>query len=247
MATAWTASASIVIDNFTDLLPAETHYTGSPGNETAEIRNGLEVGKVYTTLPLGTTPIRNSESASQTGLAGVLGGQRDSQLTLVVGGTSALRNGKATIGYGYMDTSTGGAKTTTLLQYGNVTALNADFSALAGGYFLLKDWYLDHGTVDATLTLISGASTQSKLISLPTAGGIDDVMIAFSEFSMISFSDVDVIKLQFANTDISQDFYLAGFSAAAAVPEPTTMIAGALLLLPFGASTLRMLRKNRTA
>ena len=33
----------------------------------------------------------------------------------------------------------------------------------------------------------------------------------------------------------------------AAVPEPTTMIAGALLLLPFGASTLRVLRKHRTA
>jgi hypothetical protein len=31
------------------------------------------------------------------------------------------------------------------------------------------------------------------------------------------------------------------------VPEPTTMIAGALLLLPFGASTLRVLRKHRTA
>jgi len=31
------------------------------------------------------------------------------------------------------------------------------------------------------------------------------------------------------------------------VPEPTTMIAGALLLLPFGASTLRFLRRNRTA
>lgn len=30
------------------------------------------------------------------------------------------------------------------------------------------------------------------------------------------------------------------------VPEPTTMIAGALLLLPFGASTVRVLRKNRT-
>lgn len=30
------------------------------------------------------------------------------------------------------------------------------------------------------------------------------------------------------------------------VPEPTTMIAGALLLLPFGASTLRIVRKNRT-
>jgi len=31
------------------------------------------------------------------------------------------------------------------------------------------------------------------------------------------------------------------------VPEPTTMIAGALLLLPFGASTVRRLRKDRTA
>ena len=35
--------------------------------------------------------------------------------------------------------------------------------------------------------------------------------------------------------------------AGVMVPEPTTMIAGALLLLPFGASTLRMLRKNRKA
>ena len=38
-----------------------------------------------------------------------------------------------------------------------------------------------------------------------------------------------------------------GAGTLTAVPEPTTMIAGALLLLPFGASTLRILRKNRTA
>jgi hypothetical protein len=31
------------------------------------------------------------------------------------------------------------------------------------------------------------------------------------------------------------------------VPEPSTLIAGAMLLLPFGASTLRFVRKNRTA
>ena len=30
------------------------------------------------------------------------------------------------------------------------------------------------------------------------------------------------------------------------VPEPTTMVAGALLLLPFGMSTLRMLRRSKT-
>jgi hypothetical protein len=35
--------------------------------------------------------------------------------------------------------------------------------------------------------------------------------------------------------------------SVSAVPEPTTMVAGALLLLPFGMSTLRILRKSRTA
>jgi hypothetical protein len=33
----------------------------------------------------------------------------------------------------------------------------------------------------------------------------------------------------------------------APVPEPTTILAGALLLLPFGASTIRKMRRNRTA
>jgi len=36
-----------------------------------------------------------------------------------------------------------------------------------------------------------------------------------------------------------------GQDVLAPVPEPTTLIAGALLLLPFGASTLRILRKSR--
>jgi len=42
------------------------------------------------------------------------------------------------------------------------------------------------------------------------------------------------------------DFALDDISLVA-VPEPTTVIAGALLLLPFGASTFRILRKNRAA
>jgi hypothetical protein len=37
------------------------------------------------------------------------------------------------------------------------------------------------------------------------------------------------------------------FFGVTPVPEPTTMIAGALLLLPFGASTLRFVRKKRAA
>jgi len=43
------------------------------------------------------------------------------------------------------------------------------------------------------------------------------------------------------------DYNMSGFTVFNPVPEPSTIIAGALLLLPFGASTIRMLRKNRTA
>ena len=40
-------------------------------------------------------------------------------------------------------------------------------------------------------------------------------------------------------SDIQREF--------APVPEPSTVIAGALLLVPFGAGMVRKLRKNRTA
>jgi len=229
-ASALTASAGpITIDKFTDLLPAETHYNTVP----PEIQNALEVGSVR--LNSGPTTWRSSETASQTGLAGVLGGQRDSTLTHVSGTGGGYM---AYIGDGYLSSMTGSGipwrMTTTLLQYGNVTALNADFSALAGGYFLLKDWMLDSGTVNATLTLTSGTTTQSKVVSLPAGvgGNAIDVMIGFSEFGLINFSDVDVIKLQFANTIGGQDWDMGGFSAeGTGVPDggATLMLLGCAL------------------
>jgi hypothetical protein len=54
-----------------------------------------------------------------------------------------------------------------------------------------------------------------------------------------------------ANNPEGRAWSNTGFTATdldiSSVPEPTTMIAGALLLLPFGASTLRILRKRQTA
>ena len=48
------------------------------------------------------------------------------------------------------------------------------------------------------------------------------------------------------NTDLDYQDMVVSITPVA-VPEATTAIAGALLLLPFGASTLRILRRNRTA
>jgi hypothetical protein len=55
---------------------------------------------------------------------------------------------------------------------------------------------------------------------------------------------IDVNVASFGNDFALDDISL---TALTPVPEPTTMLAGALLLLPFGASTLRVLRKTRTA
>lgn len=55
----------------------------------------------------------------------------------------------------------------------------------------------------------------------------------------------DVITLGSTDFPLYNQDRLYSF-AANVVPEPTTLIAGALLLLPFGASTLRILRR-RTA
>jgi hypothetical protein len=64
-------------------------------------------------------------------------------------------------------------------------------------------------------------------------GYLNGTVVAGNEFT---YSNGGLVSV----TDLSNNL------APTPVPEPTTMIAGALLLLPFGASTLRILRK-RTA
>jgi ABC-type uncharacterized transport system YnjBCD substrate-binding protein len=51
----------------------------------------------------------------------------------------------------------------------------------------------------------------------------------------------------FAGSGISSVSYSGSISSTAstAVPEPSTVLAGALLLLPFGVSTVRILRKHK--
>jgi hypothetical protein len=68
----------------------------------------------------------------------------------------------------------------------------------------------------------------------------------WSEFTATFVAGTEPIGVLDLNTvPNGNDFALDDISLVA-VPEPTTMVAGALLLLPFGASSLRILRK-RTA
>jgi hypothetical protein len=207
-------ASTITIDNFDDLFAAETFYTsgGSPF-----VLQGLEVGAMR--LAPGVTTVRENETQTQTGLAGVLGGERTGSLTRTapIGSSSFSRVGSADSG-SFEWKHINGTATTTIasLEYGGLTSLNADFSTLgAGGYFFLGGWILDQGTVVATVSVTSGIITQSLNLNLAAADALSpvDYTLAFSSFNLINFADVDVIKLSFTNTSFSQDSGLNSFSA----------------------------------
>jgi hypothetical protein len=85
----------------------------------------------------------------------------------------------------------------------------------------------------------SGPGTLTQGTATSVVGNEGDGVVGFSGWvSKISWT-----------TDNAE--YWHGFTLAVPdgvpVPEPTTMIAGALLLLPFGASTIRILRKRIAA
>jgi choice-of-anchor C domain-containing protein len=82
-------------------------------------------------------------------------------------------------------------------------------------------------------TLTGGNSSGNMLWTTKTV----DFVAGPGTSSLLSFKDTDGTPYGAALDNIS----------LTAVPEPTTMIAGALLLLPFGASTLRFMRKTRVA
>jgi hypothetical protein len=97
------------------------------------------------------------------------------------------------------------------------------------------------GGVNAAATVnISGMTytgPNTDLLAL-VAGGNGSVNLSFQ------FSPGETL------TDLTTGSgpYATSYSGSlSAVPEPPTMIAGALLLLPFGASTLRILRRRQTA
>jgi hypothetical protein len=61
----------------------------------------------------------------------------------------------------------------------------------------------------------------------------------------VAFEDLPFPDSDFNYFD--ETYVFTDIAVTSTVPEPTTMLAGALLLLPFGANTLRILRKNRAA
>jgi hypothetical protein len=162
--------------------------------------------------------------------------------------------------------TSGGGPTDWTVDFGTVTAV-----ALAGapsGYaaemfaknttFYTSDFYQN-------ITLPTVAEDVSFWVYVPSGGGVLSVNFTdanpdLMDTGIIAGSGWKQYTFIYTPTDptvtptIEFDWNSAGGKSAyiddvsvTPVPEPTTMIAGALLLLPFGASTLRILRKTRKA
>jgi hypothetical protein len=118
-----------------------------------------------------------------------------------------------------------------------------------GVTYLFSAWVMNvyHDTdpahQDAELEFSIGGNLIGTFSAAPATAGVWSQFTAFYTPGTAGQlpTSVDLKVNYYAN-----DFALDNISLTA-VPEPTTMIAGALLLLPFGASTVRILRRNRMA
>ena len=107
---------------------------------------------------------------------------------------------------------------------------------------------LGSGTEDSKLTMIfiDGVPIWPNTGTIPGGTAPADFLQIAGTFNTGTRTSVTVaFQMDGSGTEYAinsfDDFYLM---SNAAVPEPSTYIAGALMVLPFGASALRMLRKK---
>jgi choice-of-anchor C domain-containing protein len=116
---------------------------------------------------------------------------------------------------------------------GTTYRLTFDMSGNPDGNPTIKSLLVTFGSVSQTFNFDTTGITRANMGW--TAMSWD--VVATSSSSLLSFQDSGGTAYGSALDNVS----------LVAVPEPATVVAGALLLLPFGASLLRIVRKNRGA
>lgn len=229
------ASASILtIDDFTSELPTRSYITGYSGNiiNSVDSFGQLDVGMRYRpipghdsvgqTLPSATTQV--FDSATQSGLSGVVGGNRVAMIEAigVASGRSELYIGQGLLGH---SNGAGLVDSRVTLTYGDAAPLNLNLTSFANGEFKLDGWSLDHTTMGLAITLTSGLVSETVSRSLPAVPypATLDLSVPFADFSTINFADVDRISFKFTNLAHSQDSALIGGIYVVPTPGATAL------------------------
>ena len=202
--------------------------------------NNAQFNGVGTTFQLN--PIAGSSATPQftftgadSGLTGWITGapwtvNMGSLATATVG---SITYQQATVGGGGQLNIFDGIKTLT----GNVAWLSIQTSSLGQGGV--------GNSLSLNLTSLAYTGLNPDLLALVATGTSGNINLTFQ------FSGVNPeLSAIYGGTGVTTASYSGSISSAAQVsnspvPEPSTVVAGALLLLPFGVSTVRILRKHK--
>jgi hypothetical protein len=179
------------------------------------------------------------------------------QLTIMAASLAAAMSASATF-VGDFNTGPGNSWTVSWLDgtYGGPVDTVAAVIVGGGASFdaaFSSDQALWSGTlVNSTYTYVAGpASSANQNVTLSFAGTAPAGGVVVDIFALYQGNVVPNQAWQWLdlpNGPPTSGWQLIPESTYnTVVPEPTTMLAGALLLLPFGASTVRILRKSRAA
>lgn len=212
---------AVTIDSFTDLLPSNTDLPVS----------GLPVVFVGTMCDGGGCPPGllvshlMFDAASQSGLGGVLGGDRYTEITYVAGTANAVVYGGMSFNH------SAGASAVLELRYGMTVDLEANLTAYSGTRLeinvLSGDMYAGPRPVPCTITVTSSRGTPQESTASASQDLIGDglYMYPFSSFPGVDFTDVDMISVVFDTSRVSAvDFSIGPFKTdGETVPtQPTT-------------------------
>jgi len=228
-----TSQAVLITDTLADLVT--THGTLGIGD------------KIFSGFTASATGL-NANYASQINVTASIASDGTYLLTYSGGGLdfASLTPASGDLALGYNVTATGGHIFAIDQAYaGNIQGL---------GNLSIDETVTSAGAPTATSHLAGGVfgTDPSDPSTYPTGnyGEVDLVGLPDQLFINPAQSTVSVIKdihfNLFTPGDISLSVVQQSYHQTA-VPEATTVIAAALLLLPFGASTLKIIRKNRTA
>jgi len=150
------------------------------------------------------------DSAYQTGLGGVVGGERNAVISYVTGTANA---GIWAEGNSLSFNHNAGASAVLELEYGLSADLDANFTVIGATMFHVNvisgDMYAGPRPVPCTITVISGRGTANETTASQTVELVEEVtyQFPFSGFAGVDFSDLDYIKYTFdASSVTSVDF-----------------------------------------
>jgi len=168
----------------------------------------------------GTPPTAHAE---QSGLANVLGGDRDVTVTFLAGDNDVRGRVSITPASVLRFDESDGAQGSILLRYGHAADLNADLSAGGTATDIRLDYLVAdlNSTMHLTVTSHHGElSQQTQTETLFTGSGPHTIKFLYSAFPLIDWTDVDQISLELVG-NMNGDYRLDDVRVEA--PEPLTM------------------------